>query len=98
MWRQSSIRRFFAGNKALPTDKLTEAVGWTPGIELSNEKLSAGQQAILAAYKAAKLPVNVSVAGGTQALGNGTVDVTWTITETKAKKKRDTEDQGTKTE
>ncbi len=84
----------FAGNKVLPTDQLTTAAGLTLGQDLSNEKITAAQQAIVAAYKAAKQPVNVQVAASITQSGNGQADITWNITETKAKHKplRNTED------
>ncbi len=85
----------FAGNKALTTDQLREAAGLTPGQELTNAKITAAQQAIVAAYKAAKKPFDVQVSGAISQTGNGLTDVTWNITETKSKvaKTKDTRSQ-----
>ncbi len=83
----------FAGNKALTTDQLRAAAGLTPGQELSNDKISAAQQAIIAAYKAAKKPIDVQVNGAISQSKDGTTDVTWNITETKGKKAKDTRSQ-----
>ena len=81
----------FAGNKALSTDQLRAAAGLTPGQELSNDKISAAQAAIIAAYKAAKKPIDVQVNGNISQSKDGMTDVTWNITETKSKAKaRDT--------
>ncbi len=75
----------FAGNKALPTDQLRAAAGLTPGQDLSNDKIAAAQQAIIAAYKAAKKPVDVQVSGAISQSKGGLTDVTWNIIETKGK-------------
>lgn len=91
-------QEIFVGNKSVATDKLVAAAGLVPGQELSNEKVAAAEQAIAAAYKAAKVPVDMALAGATQVVSPGQVDVTWTITETKGKKKRNTEDEGQKAE
>jgi outer membrane protein assembly factor BamA len=92
-------QEIFQGNVSLPADKLSAATGLKPGDALSNEKIAAAQQAIVAAYKAAKLPIAVTINGENKKLDNGTYDIVWHITETKAKKKpRDTEDEGFKSE
>jgi outer membrane protein assembly factor BamA len=89
----------FDGNVSIPTDKLAAASGLSPGDDLSNEKITAAEAAIMATYKAAKLPVSVSINGENKVVGNGKVDVLWHITETKAKakkKKASGEDEGQK--
>jgi len=89
----------FDGNVSIPTDTLAAASGLKPGDDLSNEKIMAAEQAIFATYKAAKLPVSVAISGENKPVANGKVDVLWHIVETKAKKKkRDTEDEGFKSE
>ena len=85
--------QIFVGNKALPTDQLQAASSLKPGQDLSNADISAAQQAIVAAYKAAKKPVNVQVGASISQTNDGHADVTWNITETKAKKPRDTDDR-----
>jgi outer membrane protein assembly factor BamA len=79
-------QEIFVGNKSIPTATLQAASGLTPGEDLSDAKITAAQKAIVKAYKDAKLPIAVNVAGQNRRLDNGTYDVTWTITETKAKK------------
>jgi outer membrane protein assembly factor BamA len=86
----------FVGNVSIPSAKLDAASGLTPGEDLDNGKITAAEQAIVAAYKAAKLPLNVAVSGAITTASPGKVDVTWTIKETKAKKKKSTEDEGQK--
>ena len=86
----------FDGNKSLSTDKLMAASGLNPGDALSNGKIAAAQQAIIAAYKAAKLPVNVQISGENRSVSPGQVDVVWHVTETKGKQKRNTDDDGQK--
>ena len=88
----------FEGNKSVASDKLMAAAGLNPGDDLSNEKVAAAQAAIVGAYKAAKLQLNVVVSGETRSVSPGQVDVTWHVVETKGKKKRDTEDAGQKLE
>ncbi len=91
----------FDGNASIPSDKLAEASGLKPGDELSNEKILAAQQAIVAAYKAAKLPIGVTINGENKVVGNGKVDVLWHVVETKGKKKKKTsgdDDEGFKSE
>ena len=86
--------QIFEGNKSIASDKLAAATGLTVGDKMTNDKVAAAQAAIRDAYKAAKLPVNLALSGTTQALAGGQVDVTWHITETKAKRKsHDVEDQ-----
>jgi outer membrane protein assembly factor BamA len=87
----------FDGNVSIPSDKLAAASGINPGDDLSNEKIAAAQAAIMATYKAAKLPVNVSISGENKVVGNGKIDVYWHIVETKGKKqkkKNDGDDAG----
>jgi outer membrane protein assembly factor BamA len=86
----------FVGNVSIPSDKLAAASGLTIGEDLDNSKITAAQQAIAAAYKAAKLPVGMNLSGAIQTVSPGQVDVVWTIQETKAKKKKSTEDEGFK--
>ena len=88
----------FDGNKSVSSDKLMAASALNPGDDLSNEKIAAAQVAIVGAYKAAKLPINVSVSAETRVVSQGRVDVLWHVVETKGKKKRDTEDAGQKLE
>ncbi len=78
----------FDGNASIPSDKLAAASGLTPGEDLSNDKITAAQVAIVAAYKAAKLPVGINISGENKVVGNGKVDVYWHIVETKAKAKK----------
>jgi outer membrane protein assembly factor BamA len=93
-------QQIFEGNNSIPSDKLAAATGLTPGEDLSNEKISAAQQAIFNTYKTAKLPISVSISGENKAVAGGKYDVIWHITETKAKKKKkDTDtDEGFKSE
>ncbi len=89
----------FDGNNSIPSDKLVAASGLTPGEDLDNAKITAAQQAIVAAYKSAKLPVGMSISGENKVVGNGKVDVYWHIVESKAaKKKKNTDDEGFKSE
>jgi len=89
----------FDGNTSISSDKLAAASGLKPGDDLSNEKITAAEQAIVATYKAAKLPVGISINGENKVIGNGKVDVYWHIVETKGKKKKkDTDDEGFKSE
>ncbi len=84
----------FAGNKVLTTDQLRIAAGLTPGQELSNDKIAAAQKAIIAAYAAAKKPVDVQVSGAISPMSQGQTDITWNIVETKSKaKKKDSRSQ-----
>ncbi len=83
------------GNVSIPSDKLLQATGLQPGEEMTNEKVLAAETAIQNVYKAAKLPVAMTINGATKALPGGKVDIMWHIVETKAKKKpRNTEDEG----
>jgi outer membrane protein assembly factor BamA len=86
----------FVGNAAIASDKLEAAAGLKPGDDLTNEKIGAAQQAILAVYKAAKLPLSIKLSGATRVVAGGKVDVIWTIVETKMKKKKNTDDEGQK--
>jgi outer membrane protein assembly factor BamA len=83
----------FVGNTALSSDELAAATALKPGDELSDAKIQAAEAAILDAYKKAK-KVGVQIAGSVKQ--NGAVaDLTWTLTETKQKKKkRNDEDFG----
>ena len=88
----------FSGNNVLTANELTTATGLKPGDELSNDKIKAAQEAIVAAYKASKKPVNVTVSGAINQKGS-TVEVVWTVVETKCKKKpKNTEDEGFQTD
>ena len=88
----------FSGNNVLTANELTTATGLKPGDELSNDKIKAAQEAIVAAYKASKKPVNVTVSGAINQKGS-TVEVVWTVVETKGKKKpKNTEDEGFQTD
>jgi outer membrane protein assembly factor BamA len=88
----------FTGNTALTADELTAASGLKAGDELSNDKIKTAQQAIVDAYKASKKPVNVTITGAVNQKG-ATVELVWTVVETKAKKKpKNTEDEGYKTD
>lgn len=88
----------FTGNNVLTADQLTAASGLKPGDELSNDKIKAAQQAIVDAYKASKKPVNVTITGAVNQKG-ATVELVWTVVETKAKKKpKNTEDEGFQTD
>ena len=92
-------QEIFEGNASIASDKLADASGLKPGDDLSNEKILAAEQAIFAVYKGAKLPVSVQISGENKSVANGKIDVIWHITETKAKKKKkDTEDDGFKSE
>jgi outer membrane protein assembly factor BamA len=87
----------FVGNAKISTDDLLAASGLTPGEELSMDKITAAQNAIGDIYK--KRDVGVSIQESNAQSPDGTVQVTWTITETKAKKKkRNTEDEGLQTD
>ncbi len=76
----------FSGNASMTPDKLVAATGLRPGDEVTQAKLAAAQKAIGDAYKAAKLPVDVSVEADPKMLGNGKVAVAWVIKETKTKR------------
>ncbi len=84
--------QIFVGNKKMTTDVLVAATGLKPGDELSDAKIQAAQAAIGDIYKKANIGVQLS---GSVAQNGTSADITWTITETKAaKKKRNTEDPG----
>jgi outer membrane protein assembly factor BamA len=88
----------FSGNNVLTASDLATASGLKPGDELSNDKIKAAQEALVAAYKASKKPVNVTISGAINQKG-ATVELVWTVVETKAKKKpKNTEDQGFQTD
>ena len=83
----------FVGNAKISTDDLQAASGLKPGEELSDAKIEAARTAIGDIYK--KRDVGVTMQGKTAQSPDGTVEITWTITETKAKKKKkNTEDEG----
>ncbi len=87
----------FTGNASVASDTLTAAAALKPGQDLTNETIQAAQKAIVAAYAAAKVPVNVNVTGDINQTPDGKVDLTWKIVESKAKKKRrNTDDDGQK--
>ena len=90
----------FDGNASIPTATLAAASGIKPGDDLNNAKILAAEQAIVANYKAAKLPLSIAISGENKVVGDGKIDVIWHITETKttAKKPKDTSDQGAVTE
>jgi len=75
----------FVGNAKISTGDLTAASGLTPGEDLSTDKIVAAQQAIGALYK--KRNVGVSIQEANAQAPDGTVQITWTITESKKKKK-----------
>lgn len=77
----------FTGNKSVDSDKLLAATGVKPGDELTNERIAEIQKNIGNAYKEAKVPVDVTVAGVNTRLPDGSYDIQWQITETKKKKK-----------
>jgi outer membrane protein assembly factor BamA len=77
--------QLFAGNTKLTADALTVASGLKPGDELSNARIQAAQAAIMDAYKKAK--VGVTVAGNISQSGEA-AEITWTIVEQKAAKKK----------
>ena len=89
--------QIFDGNKSISSDKLAAATGLNPGDELTNDKVLAAENAIGAAYKAAKLPINMSLSGGPQKTAGAQYDLLWHIKETKLAKKddrsRDAQDQ-----
>jgi len=83
----------FVGNVKVTSDDLQAASGLTAGEDLSIEKITAAQTAIGDVYK--KRDIGVSIQESNAQSPDGTVQITWTITETKAKKKkRNTEDEG----
>ena len=88
----------FDGNKSIDSDKLAAAAGLKPGDDLTDQKISAAQQAIVTVYKAAKLPLSLKVSGETRAVSAGKVDVLWHVVETKSKpekskRSKDAEDE-----
>jgi outer membrane protein assembly factor BamA len=92
-------QEIFAGNASIPSDTLAQASGLKPGDDLSNEKIAAAEQAIFNIYKAAKLPISVTINGENKQIEGGKYDVIWHITETKAKKKKKADtDEGGQTE
>jgi outer membrane protein assembly factor BamA len=83
----------FVGNAKISSDDLLAASGLTPGEDLSTDKIVAAQAAIGAVYK--KRDIGVSIQESNAQSPDGTVQITWTITEVKAKKKKkNTEDEG----
>ncbi len=94
-------RLVFDGNVSLTTDALAQATGLKPGDDLTNEKIAAAQAAVMAAYKAAKLPLNVTINVENKPVSSGAYDVEFHVVEAKAKAKkkaRDSEDEGFKSE
>ncbi len=83
----------FDGNASISSDKLAAASGLKPGDAISNEKVLAAENAILAVYKAAKLPLSVSIGGGPQKYSATEYDLLWHIKETKGKTKKDDRSQ-----
>lgn len=89
--------QIFVGNARVSTDDLMAASGLTPGMALSTEKIVAAQSAIGDVYK--KRDIGVSIQEANAQAPDGTVQITWTISEVKKKKKpKNTEDEGLKTE
>jgi outer membrane protein assembly factor BamA len=92
-------QEIFSGNASISSETLAQASGLKPGDDLSNEKIAAAEQSIFNTYKAAKLPVSVSISGENKAIPGGKYDVIWHITETKAKKKKAADtDEGAQSE
>jgi outer membrane protein assembly factor BamA len=88
--------QIFVGNKKMSTDALVAATGLQPGEELSDAKIQAAQAAIGDAYKKANIGVQLT---GSVAQNGARADITWTITEQKAvKKKKNSEDEGVQAE
>jgi outer membrane protein assembly factor BamA len=87
----------FVGNKAETTADLLAASGMHPGDVVTNDTLKKAQADILAVYQkdhSARL-ANVNITGDIARPSPGLVDVTWTVSETKGKKKpRNTDDPG----
>ena len=81
--------QIFDGNTSIPSEKLAAATGLNPGDVLTNDSVVAAENAIAAAYKAAKLPVNMGISGGPQKTASGQYDLLWHIKETKLAKKDD---------
>ena len=94
----------FQGNKNAPTDVLEAAAQMKPGDVVTDQSLQDAEQRIFAAYKKASANVHDELTTNIQPQITypqpGQVDVAWTFTETtKAKKKkRNTEDEGFKTD
>jgi outer membrane protein assembly factor BamA len=88
----------FVGNVAETTDTLVAAAAIKPGDLVTNDVLKAVQQRLVDVYKndhKANVSVNIEGDIATPASTPGQVDVTWRLTETKAKKKpRNTDDPG----
>ncbi len=83
----------FVGNAAVSSDDLAAATGLKAGDELSDAKIQAAEAAILEAYKKVK-KVGAQISGSVKQNGPA-ADITWTITETKVKKKKkNTDDEG----
>jgi outer membrane protein assembly factor BamA len=95
----------FAGNKYAKSDDLLAAAQMKPGDVVTDQSIQDALNRIGAAYKkasenAAKDPGKTNIAPQVTYPTPGQVDVVWQFTETttKAKKKRNTEDEGFKTE
>jgi outer membrane protein assembly factor BamA len=94
----------YVGNKNAPTEQLEAAAQMKPGDVVTDKSLADAGTRISAAYKKASANVHDPLATSIQPQMTyptpGQVDIVWQFTETttKAKKKRDTEDQGFKTE
>jgi outer membrane protein assembly factor BamA len=86
-------QQIFVGNNTVSSDDLAAATGLKPGDELSDAKIQAAEADIIAEYK--KVSKSGAQISGSVKQNGERADVTWTIVETKAKKKRrDTEDPG----
>jgi outer membrane protein assembly factor BamA len=86
-------QQIFVGNNSVPSDDLAAATGLKPGDELSDAKIQAAEADILAEYKKVN-KASAQISGSVKQNGQ-VADVTWTIVESKAKKKkRNTEDPG----
>jgi outer membrane protein assembly factor BamA len=93
----------FTGNQYMTADELAAATGLKPGDVITDQVLNDATQKIGAAYKKAS-DAKATLAGQTNVAVQytyptpGQVDITWTFTQTVKKKKRNTEDEGLKTE
>ena len=95
----------FIGNKYLDNDQLAAASGMKPGDVITDKSIQDAETRIFAAYK--KASDQKAVAKGKTNIAPtvtypqpGQVDIAWQFSETtdKVKKKRDTDDEGFKTE
>ncbi len=82
----------FVGNRKIDTATLEAATGLKPGDKLSAQMLQDAEQKIGAVYKQKNIGVQINPQ--VQQPPGGAVTVTWNITESKKKMKRNTEDLG----